>query len=73
MVSCALHKLRDYDKDTENTAEIISLGAVTMLKAICNVQKTILDIPKGIIDKGDFSEQSRISQESDQRKSIISK
>ena len=49
-----LYKLKDYDKDWKNTAEIISLGAVTMLKAICNVQKAILDSTRDIIDTYDF-------------------
>ena len=54
-----LYELKDYDKDPKNTAEITSIGAVTavtMLKAICKVQKTILDSPRGIIDKEDFSD-----------------
>ena len=49
-----LYELKDYDKDSESTAEIISFGAVTMLKAICNVQKAILHSPRGIIDNDDF-------------------
>ena len=52
-----LYELKDCDKDLENTVEIISLGAVTVLKAICNVQKAILDSPRGMIGKDDFFRQ----------------
>ena len=49
-----LYDLKDNYRDPENTAEITGVGAVTMLKAICNIQKTILASPRGIINKADF-------------------
>ena len=36
-----LYDLKEFGKDPENTVEINSIGAVAMLKAICNVQSTI--------------------------------
>ena len=49
-----LYDLKDYDRDPENTAEITSIGAVYMLKAICIVQKTMLASPRGMLNKEDF-------------------
>ena len=49
-----LHDWMKYDKDPEETAEITSLGVISMMKAICKVQQTIQMSPRGIIDKDDF-------------------
>ena len=42
-----LYSLTDYDRNT-------GIGVITMLKAICNVQKTILESPRGIANKEEF-------------------
>ena len=49
-----LYDLKYEDRDPENTAEITSIGAVYMLKAICIVQKTMLASPRGMLNKEDF-------------------
>ena len=53
-----LYNLTDFDMNPESTANVNSIGVVTMLKAICNVQKTILESPRGIASKGEFFDNS---------------
>ena len=40
-----LYSLTDFDMNPESTVNVNDIGIVTMLKAICNVQKTILESP----------------------------
>ena len=45
------YSLTDFDKNPESTANINGIGVITMLKAICNVHRTILKSPRGIATK----------------------
>ena len=49
-----LYSLTDFDMNPESTANVNGIGVVTMLKAICSVQKTIIDSPRGIASKEEF-------------------
>ena len=49
-----LYSLTDYDRNPESTAYFTGIGVVTMLKAICDVQRTILASHRGIANKDDF-------------------
>ena len=49
-----LYSLTDFDVNPESTANVNGIGVLTMLKAICNVQKTILESPRGIATKEEF-------------------
>ena len=49
-----LYSLTDSDKNPESTANFTGIGVITMLKAICDVQRTILASPRGIVNKEDF-------------------
>jgi len=49
-----LYSLADFNLNPESTANINNIGVVTMLKAICKVQKEILESPRGIESKDDF-------------------
>ena len=44
----------DYDRNPETTAYFNGIGVVTMLKAICDVQRTILASPRGIANKDEI-------------------
>ena len=51
-----LYNLTDYARNPKvATADFTSNGVITMLKAICNVQRTILTSPRGIVDKEEFN------------------
>ena len=41
-----LYSLTDFDVNPESTANVNDIRVITMLKAICNVQKTILEVDK---------------------------
>ena len=45
---------KDFDNNTERTYDTTKFGVVTMMKAIINLQKTILDCSEGIYNKDDF-------------------
>ena len=49
-----LYSLTDFDKNPESTENVNGIGVITMLKAICYVQKTILESPKVIANKEVF-------------------
>jgi len=49
-----LYNLTDCDSNPESTANVNSIGVITTLKAICNIQKTILESPRGITSKEEF-------------------
>ena len=49
-----LYSLTDFDLNPESTANVNDIGLLTMLKAVCNVQKTILESPRGIATKEEF-------------------
>ena len=49
-----LYSLTDYDRNPESTAYFNGIGVVTMLKAICDVQRTILASPRGIANKDEI-------------------
>ena len=49
-----LYSLTDYDRNPENTTYFTRIGVTTMLKAIYDVQRTILESPRGIVDKDEF-------------------
>ena len=49
-----LYSLTDFDRNPESTANVNGIGVITMLKAICNVQRTILESPRGIATKEEF-------------------
>ena len=53
-----LYSLTDFEMNPESTANVNCIGIVTMLKAICNVQKTILENPRGIASKEEFFDNS---------------
>ena len=53
-----LYSLADFNLNPESTANITNIGVVTMLKAICNVHKTILESPRGIASKEEFFDNS---------------
>ena len=46
-----LYSLTDFDVNPESTANVNNIGVINMLKAICNVQNTILESPRGIATK----------------------
>ena len=49
-----LYSLADFNVNPESTANVTNIGIVTMLKAICKVQKEILDSPRGIASTEEF-------------------
>ena len=49
-----LYNLTDFDVNPESTANVNNKEVVTLLKAICNVQKAILESPRGIANKEEF-------------------
>ena len=49
-----LYSFTDFDVNPESTANVNGIGVITMLKAICNVQKPILESPRGIATKAEF-------------------
>ena len=49
-----LYDLKDYDINPERTADFSRVDVITMLKASCDVQRTILASPKGIANKEEF-------------------
>ena len=49
-----LYSLADFNVNPESTANVTNIGIVTMLKAVCKVQKEILDSPRGIASKEEF-------------------
>ena len=49
-----LYSLTYYYRNPESTAYFTGIGVVTMLKAICDVQRTILASHRGIANKDDF-------------------
>ena len=49
-----LYSITDFDVNPESTANVNGIGVITMLKAICNVQRTILESPRGIATKEEF-------------------
>ena len=51
-----LYSFTDFDVNPESTANVNSIGVITMLKAICNIQKAILESPRGIANKEEFND-----------------
>ena len=49
-----LYSLTDFDMNPESTANVNSIGVVTMLKAICNVQKLFLKAREVLHPKRNF-------------------
>ena len=49
-----LYSLADFNVNPESTANVTNIGIVTMLKAVCKVQKEILESPRGIASKEEF-------------------
>ena len=49
-----LYSFTDFDVNPESTANVNYIGVITMLKAICNIQKAILESPRGIASKEKF-------------------
>ena len=49
-----IFEYRDVDNNPERTYDLTKFGMVTMMKAIINLQKTILDCSEGIYNKDDF-------------------
>ena len=49
-----LYSLADFNVNPESTANVTNIGIVTMLKAICKIQKEILESPRGIASKEEF-------------------
>ena len=49
-----LYSLADFDRNPENITHVTGIGMTTMLKAICDVQRTILASPRGIVSKDEF-------------------
>ena len=49
-----LYSFTDFDRNPENITHFTGIGVTTMLKAICDVQRTILASPRGIVDKDEF-------------------
>ena len=49
-----LYDLKDYDEYPESTADFTGIGVINILKAICNVQKTLSRLPKSIFNREDF-------------------
>ena len=49
-----LYSLADFNVNPESTANVNNIGIVTMLKAVCKVQKEILESPRGIASKEEF-------------------
>ena len=49
-----LYNLTDFDRNPENITHVTGIGMTTMLKAICDVQRTILASPRGIVSKDEF-------------------
>ena len=49
-----LYSLTDFNINPESTANVNGSGVITMLKAICNIQRAILKTPRGILTKEDF-------------------
>ena len=37
-----MFELKDYNEDPDTTADVTGLGVISMMKASCNVQKSIL-------------------------------
>ena len=49
-----LYSFTDFHRNPENITHFTGIGVTTMLKAICDVQRTILASPRGIVDKDEF-------------------
>ena len=49
-----LFELKNYNIEPEPTADVTSMVAISIIKAICNVQQTILNCPRSIKDKEHF-------------------
>ena len=49
-----IFEYKDFDNNPECTYDTTKLGIVTVMKAIINLQKTILDCSEGIYNKDDF-------------------
>ena len=49
-----LYSFTDFDINPESTSNVNSIGVITMLKAICNVQKAILESPEALHPKKNF-------------------
>ena len=49
-----LYSFTDFDRNPENITHFTGIGVTTMLKAICDVQRTILASPRGIVSKEEF-------------------
>ena len=43
-----LFEIKNYETEPEATADVTSMGAISILKAIYNVQQTILNCPRGM-------------------------
>ena len=48
-----IFEYKDFDNNPENTYDTTKFGVVTIMKAIINLQKTILDCSEGIYNKDD--------------------
>ena len=46
-----LFEYKDFSNNPESTYDATSFGIVTMMKAIINLQRTILSFPEGILIK----------------------
>ena len=49
-----IFEYKDFDNNPECTYDTTKFGIVTMMKAIINLQRTILSCSEGIYDKDDF-------------------
>ena len=49
-----IFEYNDFDNNPERTYDLTNFGTVTMMKAIINLQKTILNCSEGIYNKDDF-------------------
>ena len=49
-----IFEYKDFDNNPELTYDLTNFGVVTMMKAIINLQKTILNCSEGIYNKDDF-------------------
>ena len=53
-----LFEYKDSDKNPESSTEATSFGVVRLMKAIVNLQKTILSCPIGIFNNDNFLDNS---------------
>ena len=49
-----MFEYKDFSKNPESSLDAISFGMVTMMKAIVNLQRTIVSCPEGIFDRDVF-------------------